>query len=304
MPGVIRASQTVCTMADDSISKPFVWSDVPAESVGFKTASRLSTGSVRVEMFLDNTKTKQWKTIVARDPDQTTQQKLRVQTPRFRKFTVKEWPGKKEGDRTSWSGSFSIGDLDSAGIPAKFINDWVKPMETAAIDTAATKSVEWFKKKKSVDELTPMFSSSFNEGGTSREGRPYGPLLKCKLPFNRGKFQCQFFKGDNAKPSSLAEYLELTESGREAADCVAILDYESVWFMGKGFGVTPVLSSLLYWPRDVLNGYSFVPDSVSGTAAVDDAAAGPADAFLTDEPVPKRQKLAAPSASPSQDDDQ
>lgn len=290
-------------MVADDISQPFLWSDVPPESIGFKTASRRGTGSTQVEMFLDKTKTKQWKAMVAKDPDQTTTQKLRVQTPRFRKFTVKEWAAKTERDRTTWSGSFTIGDMESPGFPAKFIKEWVQPMESAAIETAAARSLEWFKKEKKLQDLQPLFSSSFNEGGTSKEGRPYGPLLKCKLPFSRGKFQCQFYKGDGKKPSSLAEFLELTDNGREAADCVAILDYDTVWFMGKGFGISPVLSMLVYWPRDVLSGYSFVPDPVSGTAPADDDAPGPADAFLSDGPGPKRQKLAPPPQNPNGSDE-
>lgn len=281
-------------MADDSVSKPYVWSAVPAGAVGFKTASRQNTGSVRVDIELDRRQTGTWREEVAKDPDQAVLQKLRIQTPRFRKFAVKEWKDRQTG-RVSWSGSFTLGDLEGPGLPAKFVRDWVKPVETRVVETAAAKSIEWFKKAKTVDDLKGLFTSSVNEGGVSAAGNPYGPLMKCKVPFARGKFQCQFYKGDSGKPSSLDEYLKATAAA--PAECVAILDYESVWFMGRAFGVTPVLSSLLYFPSDRLTEFSFVGE-YAAPAAPDDEDRSMAEAFLDDRPA-KRQKVEDPEPAGS-----
>ncbi len=277
-----------------SVSMPYVWTDVPEEAVCFRTASRLNNGGVRVEIELDRAKTRGWKG--GEGPDT---QKLRVQTPRFRRFKIKEWPGRRPEDRVSYSGSFTIGDLEGAGAPARFVQEWVRPLERRVIGTAADKSIEWFKKAKSREDLERAYTSGVSEGGVSQQGRQYGPLMKCKIPFVRGRFECEFYKGDNAEPdqmkgapSSMAEYLEATEDGAEGVDCVAILEYESVWFMGKDFGVTPVLKSLLFWPNDRLAGFSFQADPTSGTVAKpDEGDRGPVDAFLADGPVPKRQKL-------------
>ncbi len=270
------------------VSKPYKWSDVPSDSVQFKTASRQNTGSVRVELELDRTQTGTWESEVAKDPDQPTVQKVRIQTPRFKKFTVKEWPA-KQGGQVSYSGSFTLGDLSGPGLPAKFANEWVEPMERRVIESAASKSIEWFKKSKSIGELEQLFSSAINRGGVSEMGREYGPLMKCKLPFQRGKFRCQFYKGDASKPSSLAEYLRVTQDGREPAECIAIIDFESVWFMGRNFGVTPVLSSLLYFQPDRLTDFSFIEETPEEAEK-----RGPADAFLDDGPIAKRPKLTAP----------
>ena len=102
-------------------------------------------------------------------------------------------------------------------------------------------------------------------------------------------------------PSSMAEYLEATEDGAEGVDCVAILEYESVWFMGKDFGVTPILKSLLFWPVDKLTGFSFQSDPTSGTVdKTSEEDRGPADAFLADGPIAKRQKIEAPVEAPTE----
>lgn len=286
-------------MAD--VSQPCVWTDVPAEAVLFKTAVRQNNGGVRVDMELDRER--------LRAGAGRGTQRIRVQTPRFRRFKIKEWKDRNTG-RVSYSGSFSVGDLQGIGAPARFVQEWVRPLEERIVQTAADKSIEWFKKAKTREDLDKAFTSGVNEGGVSNEGRPYGPLMKCKVPFLRGRFECEFYKGDRAdpdkmkgSPSSMAEYLEATDHGAEGVDCVAILEYESVWFMNKDFGVTPVLKMLLYWPRDKLTGFSFQADPTSGTAAIEGGEAagsgdkrGPADAFLDGPVAPAKRAKPSPPA--------
>ncbi len=283
-------------MAD--ISEPRIWQDVPVSAVGFKTAVRQNNAGVRVEIELDKGKLK------GADPGEGGAQKMRIQTPKFRRFKIKEWPAKKPGDRVSYSGTFTIGDLEGSGGPARFVQEWVFPMEEAVKKVAGDRSIEWFKKEKKADDLEKAFTSAVNTGGVSNEGRAYGPLMKCKIPFMRGKFECDFYKGDQSKPdemtgspSSMAEYLEVSQGGAEGVDCVAILEYESVWFMNKDFGVTPILRSLLYWPQDKLNGFSFKSDPSFCKRPRDEEDRGPADAFLDDGPPFKRSKPTEPAES-------
>lgn len=282
------------------VSKPCVWSETPADAVTFKTAVRQNNGGVRVEIDLDKGQ------LTGSQAGETGLQKMRIQTPKFRRFRIKKWEDARAGQpgkpKVSYSGSFSIGDLQGIGMPAKFVNDWVRPVEERIIETAASKSIEWFKKSKGLPELKVAFNSSINEGGVNQDGVQYGPLMKCKIPLIRGQFECDFFKGDSADPdtmkgtpSSLREYEEATENGAQGVDCVAILEYQNVWFMGASFGVTPILKSLLYWPQDKLTGFAFQADPALGTTSAvgekrEADGPGPADAFLEDGPVPKRPK--------------
>ena len=273
------------------VSKPCVWTDVPSDAVTFKTAKRQNNGGVRVEIDLDRSQ-------LRGGSNEAGLQKMRIQTPRFRRFRIKRFEDNRSG-KISYAGSFTLGDLHGVGVPAKFVQEFVKPLEEKIVQTAASKSLEWFKKNKDVEDLKRVFTSTVKEGGTNQEGVPYGPLMKCKVPFLRGQLECDFFKGDRAAPdamkgtpSSMKEYEEMTENGAEGVDCVGILEYENVWFMGQSFGVTPILKSLLYWPNDSLKGFSFVDESTPASAME----RGPADAFL-DGPVAKRQK-----AAPADDD--
>ena len=64
------------------VSKPCVWTDVPADAVTFKTAVRQNNGGVRVEIDLDKSKLK--------GASENGLQKMRIQTPRFRRFRIKK----------------------------------------------------------------------------------------------------------------------------------------------------------------------------------------------------------------------
>lgn len=251
-------------MADGAPSRTVLWSKADLDRVVFLPAKRLGNGGVRVDVEYDLPQ-------AVRDgkvAPVVLRQKLRVQTPRFRRAMI----GESKFKAGKWTAAFACNGFDTPGSEVNlFLENWMRPLEARVQETSQAQSLAWFKKELDLRTLNAMYTSCIkpaSEASKEKHGSDLAPLLKCNIESSPSRIELDVYKGTARTPSSLAEYRDF--EGRK--EVVAILDIQSVWFMGKEFGVTPVLRSLWFFPEDRPQGFAFVEDegTVGGEQAIGD----------------------------------
>lgn len=269
-------------MTDGGASKTLLWSKADLANVIFQPAKRLGNGGMKVDLEYQLSRPGQAVAL---------RQKIRVQTPRLRRVMIGESkykPGK-------WTAAFACNGHDTAGSEVHaFLEKWLKPFEAQVRRVSHEQSLAWFKKELETGTLEAMYNSCIkppSETSKEKHGSDLAPLLKCSIESSPSRIELDVYRGPSKTPSSLAEFRD--HEGRK--EVVAIMDLESVWFMGMQFGVTPVLRSLWYFPEDRPQGFAFVEDDEgahggTGSTPLPDADRDLALRFLDDQPPAKRQK--------------
>ena len=281
-------------MSDGSASRTLLWSKAALDRVAFYCPKRLGNGGTRVDLEYSLSQ-----------PGQAVglRQKLRLQTPRFKRVMIGESkykPGK-------FTAAFACNGHDTRGSEVHgFLTKFVEPFEQRVQKESSDQALSWFKKEMSLDTARTMYTSCVkppSDASKEKHGNDLAPLLKCNIESSPQRIELDVYKGPARTPSSLAEFRDC--DGRK--EVVGIIDLESVWFMGLQFGVTPVLRSLWWFPEDRPQGSAaFVDDSSydGGAGAVhpasparspDPEAEGDRDVamrFLEDQPPAKRQRHA------------
>lgn len=270
-------------MTDGGASKTLLWSRADLDKVVFQPAKRLGNGGMKVDLEYQ-----------LGQPGQAValRQKVRVQTPRLRRAMIGESkykPGK-------WTAAFACNGHDTAGSEVHaFLEKWMRPFEASVRRVSHEQSLAWFKKQLEPGTLDAMYTSCIkpaSDASREKHGSDLAPLLKCSIESSPTRIELDVYRGPSKTPSSLAEFRD--HEGRK--EVVAIMDLESVWFMGMQFGVTPVLRSLWYFPEDRPQGFAFVEDDEgahggSGSTPLPDADRDLAMRFLDDQPPAKRAKV-------------
>lgn len=267
-------------MARTPHSVPLLTDFSPVSGVVYNEPRKLSShNSVRVDLLYDTTKCD--KNAAFNPADQ--RQKLLIQTPIVSRAFPKEWNNQDAGGNTTtkWELGLSMRGYENSDSKVSGFYKWLEGFETRTKDQAVTNCTQWFKKTMTREVINAYYTSCVKQ---SSDPDRYPPTVKVNVPYRYGKFECDIFgPGGKSEPMTFMEFQEVAKQ----SEVMAIIEFESVWFMPKGFGCTPILRALQVFPEDKLSGYNFnlsvLPEERRKDVEVADA-----EAFQDS----KRQKLA------------
>jgi hypothetical protein len=125
------------------------------------------------------------------------------------------------------------------------LQEVINSIDTRNIGVAALKSVEWFKKKLTAEQLAAtLYRPSLSPDVTGR----FAPLLRIKVAGKGSRTPTKIFVSDDSggtttyKPGTLDDITP-------GCHITPIVKLGGLWFVSKGFGVTFNASYLLVYPN-------------------------------------------------------
>lgn len=204
-------------------------------------------------------------------------QKLLVQTPKFKRLTMKQW----NPTDTKMDCMFSLRSGNNKSEADDFVVKFIRPLEDRVLSqVGASYYKKWFKSAEplSLEDMRLQLKSCIKP---SSDPARYPDSFKATVNLtNDGSnvYGCDVYD-QNCNKRGLAELKQAIENGAEVQ---AIVEFSNVWAMGatRMIGVSAVMRSVQYFPVDRLRGYSF-NSCVTAMAApvVTEQQAEPAMAF-------------------------
>lgn len=137
---------------------------------------------------------------------------------------------------------------------------------------ATSRTQEWFKKKYTKEVIQELYKYQLKE---SSDPTKYSPLFRTKVPFKYDKFTCKFF---DSKGNKLND--DCIQKGTKV---VALIKTNSMWFAGKGFGVTHQVEQFMVMEEESFDDCAI---TVNGVAPVP----LPSDEAIFEQPPEKKQR--------------
>lgn len=162
------------------------------------------------------------------------------------------------------------GDSEMAAYH-RFLHDW----DEFNLNLAASKTKEWFKKKYTKEVIAELYKFQLKE---SSEPEKYSQLFRTKVPFRYDTFGCCFF---DSKGNAIT-----SDQIQRGSKVIALIKTNSMWFAGKGFGVTHQVEQLMVMDEETFSGCAITVDGVVPTPTA-------AEEEEEDAPAAKRLKLTA-----------
>lgn len=156
----------------------------------------------------------------------------------------------------------------------RFLHNW----DEFNLDLAASKTQEWFKKRYSKEVIKELYKYQLKE---SSEPEKYSQLFRTKVPFRYDNFNCGFYDSKGNEISS-----DMITRGTKV---IALVKTTSMWFAGKGFGVSHQVEQLMVMDEETFTGCAIMVDGKVPVPADEHGGAPDDEARLH-----KRMRLAAP----------
>lgn len=152
------------------------------------------------------------------------------------------------------------------------------------VNLAASKTKEWFKKKYSKEVIRELYKYMLKEPS---EPEKYSKLFRTKVPFRYDRFHCAFYdsKGNEITADKI----------QRGARVIPLIKTTSLWFAGKGFGVTHQVEQLMVMDEET---FSACAIKVNGTVPVPPAKRANANE-LAGAGDPKRARIDTECSSSS-----
>lgn len=157
----------------------------------------------------------------------------------------------------------------------RFLHNW----DEFNLNLAASKTQEWFKKRYSKEVIKELYKYQLKE---SSEPEKYSQLFRTKVPFRYDNFNCGFYDSKGNEISS-----DMITRGTKV---IALIKTTSMWFAGKGFGVSHQVEQLMVMDEETFTGCAIMVD---GKVPVPDKHGAP-DHEEEEVRLHKRMRLAAP----------
>ena len=164
----------------------------------------------------------------------------------------------------------------------RFLHGW----DEFNLNLAASKTKEWFKKQYSKEVIKELYKYQLKE---SSEPEKYSQLFRTKVPFRYDNFNCSFY---DSKGNAIG-----SDQITRGSKVIALVKTTSMWFAGKGFGVSHQVEQLMVMDEETFTGCAIMVDGkvpVPETPSEHDGAAADDVEGGGDPPLHKRARLAPP----------
>ena len=152
-----------------------------------------------------------------------------------------------EGDEVAkHSLNLSLGGTSENNIAFR---EWIEQMDKKILEKAVEQSPSWMGKQKSSAVMEELYKPMVIH---SKDGQ-YAPTMKFKFMTNKnGEFQAPVYlnQEDTASPKDIVK----------GSSVSLIAQLNSLWFVGKQFGVTWIVHQVKLYPAMSLTAYAFAPE--------------------------------------------
>lgn len=216
--------------------------------------------------------------LVSQNASDGAKKRIRIQTPTLSlPFNVNVNTG-PDNQIQSYTMDVSFRGYESDPAVADFLAR-MRKVDEVVLNTAVERGTEWFGKSTKKDAI-PLFQKKLvkDSGNTDKQGNPYPPTMRIKIPVVNGNVEAQLFD-ENRRQIDVEEFIAVAKG----SSLKMIIDLSSVWFINANtFGVSWRLTQAMVVSRpNKLDGFSFIDDD-SDMAAPEEG--GPLEA-THDPPV-------------------
>lgn len=135
----------------------------------------------------------------------------------------------------------------------KLFHDKMAAIDEALLDEGVKHSKEWFGKKMTKEVVENFYRPLVKP---SKDPSKYAPTMKIKIQTDRnGEIACECYDHQRRR-------VDITEALQPGCKVQALLEANSVWFVGKNmFGISWRLIQLKIQKSDKIAGFAFMEDS-------------------------------------------
>ncbi|MBP01731.1 MAG: hypothetical protein CMM25_02820 [Rhodospirillaceae bacterium] len=167
--------------------------------------------------------------------------RISVQTPNMRApFGVNVFTDDTNGKE---SHSISLNFPEDGEFEAK-----IRQMDEFVLKTALDNCEDWFGKTMSEEVIKEFYRPTITKDKTGK----YPSTYRVKIPFSRGECVPEIYTMDR-------EQVDISAI-TNGSYVTLIVDFQSIWFVGKQFGCSWRMQQARVQPSGKLKGYSFADD--------------------------------------------
>lgn len=150
-------------------------------------------------------------------------------------------------------------------IESPSLETFLCQLDNKNIDTACSKSFEWFKKEIDRSAIEQMYTYLVRPG---KEGKPNMVRVKVKC----GEYPTNIYVVQEEDVEGNIKYVKGTADDlAKNARCLVVVETNGLWFMNRQFGMSLTATEILVWPTKRTNGIdAFTMSSQARLCAAED----------------------------------